>query len=58
MGRIGNCNATIIYFVFDFILNILTNEYVNIVLPSDEQNIKKKVKKIKKRNISLTNIRK
>ena len=54
---VGNCNPTIIHFVFDFIMNILTNEYMSIVLPSDEKNLKK-IKKIKKRNISVTNISK
>lgn len=52
---VGNCTSTIIYFVFNFIRDILTNEYKNVVLPSDAQCMKKKMKKIKKRNISLSN---
>ena len=53
---VGNCTLSIIDHVFNFIRNILTIEYINIVLPSDVQCIKKKVKKIKKRNISLSNV--
>ena len=51
---LGNGTYSIIHFVFNFIRDILTKEYTNIVLPSDNC-IKKKMKKIKKRNISLSN---
>ena len=52
---VGNCNTNIIHFVFEFIRNVLTNEYSQIVLPSDTECLKKKTKKIKKKNISLSN---
>jgi hypothetical protein len=52
---VGNCDENIIYFVFDFIKNILLKEKDGILIQNSIQLIKKKYSKIKKKNVFLTN---
>lgn len=52
---VGNCNEEILYFVFNFIKELLKNEYTNIRAPSEELVVKNKVNKIKKRKIYVSN---
>jgi hypothetical protein len=51
---VGNCNETILLFVFNFIKNILKNEYINIRAPSEKETEKNKSTKLKKRKIILS----
>lgn len=50
---IGNCDENILYFIYDFIKNILHNEYNKIVVNNEVQNVKIKQEKIKKKTIYL-----
>lgn len=52
---VGNCSEKILLFVFDFIKNLLKNEYLNIRSPTEITAPKNKGIKLKKRKITLTN---
>jgi hypothetical protein len=52
---VGNCSERILYLIFDFIKHILTTEYEEICVVSDEPVLKNKKSKIRKRNISVSN---
>lgn len=52
---VGNCNEEILYFVFNFIKELLKNEYINIRAPSEDLVVKNKINKIKKRKITVSN---
>ena len=52
---VGNCNEKVLLFVFEFIKNILQNEYYQIRSQSQEQTTKEKKKKLRKRQIQMTN---
>jgi len=51
---VGNCSERILRVVFDFIKQILFEEYMNIRVVNETPNIKIKNKKIRKKNILLT----
>ena len=51
---VGNCTEKILRFVYKFIRNILKNEYVNIKTPSDNEEIKEKKEKQRKKIISVS----
>jgi hypothetical protein len=52
---VGNCSERILRFIFDFIKKLLTDEFHNICVINEFPADKKKSKKIRKKNISLTN---
>ena len=52
---VGNCNEKVLNFVFEFMKNLLKNEYLEIRAPSEENTKKLKEIKIKKRKINLSN---
>tara|TARA_A100001035_G_scaffold162904_1_gene128886 strand:- start:3522 stop:4694 length:1173 start_codon:yes stop_codon:yes gene_type:complete len=52
---VGNCNEKVLLFVFEFIKNILQNEYYQIRSQCQEQTTKEKKKKLRKRLIQMTN---
>lgn len=52
---VGNCSEKILRFIFDFIKNIMINEYENIRSNTDIPLIKHKTVKLLKRNISVYN---
>ena len=51
---VGNCTEKILRFVYDYIKQILQTEYVNIYSQTEQQNIKPKQTKIRKKKISVT----
>jgi hypothetical protein len=51
---IGNCNEIILRHVYDFISNILQNIHSKIVIPTETQLVKEKVKKAKKKVILVS----
>ena len=51
---VGNCNEKVLLFVFDFIKNILQNEYIQIRSQCQEQETKEKKKKIRKKTVQMT----
>lgn len=51
---VGNCTEKILRFVYDYIRQILQTEYVNIYSQTEQQNIKPKLTKIRKKKISVT----
>jgi hypothetical protein len=51
---VGNCSDQILYYIFDFIKNILEQEYLNIRVTNEIIHIKDKTLKIKKRIITVT----
>jgi len=51
---VGNCSERILRVVFDFIKQILFEEYMNIRVVNETPNIKIKNKKIRKKTILLT----
>lgn len=52
---VGNCSEKVLIFVFNFIKNILKDEYLNIRAPTEKTNPKIKSIKLKKRKITVTN---
>ena len=52
---VGNCTEKILRFVYDFIKNILRNEYHSIQTNSDNAVVKEKKVKQRKKNINVTN---
>jgi len=51
---VGNCNEEILYFVFDFIKNLLKEEYLNIRTKTEDTIVKNKSNKVKKRKIQMS----
>ena len=51
---VGNCSEKILYFIFDFIKNVLEKEYQNICSGSDEPAVKIKKEKIRKKSVVMT----
>lgn len=51
---VGNCSDKILYYIFDFIKNILEQEYLNIRVTNEIVHIKDKSLKIKKRVVTVT----
>ncbi len=51
---VGNCTENILRFVYEFIRNILKNEYINIKTPSDNEEIKEKKEKQRRKIISVS----
>lgn len=52
---VGNCSESILMFIFDFIKNILRQEYEKIVEASEEPIIKAKKSKLRKKNVTVSN---
>jgi hypothetical protein len=51
---VGNCSESILYFVYDFIKRILTEEYENIFVLNEEMKLKHKKIKLRKKNVHMT----
>tara|TARA_X000000950_G_C13794480_1_gene610815 strand:+ start:32 stop:1159 length:1128 start_codon:yes stop_codon:yes gene_type:complete len=51
---VGNCTENILRFVYEFIRDILKNEFINIKTPSDSEEIKEKKEKQRKKIISVS----
>ena len=51
---VGNCSEKILYFIYQFLKNILIAEYSVIHVINEENNTKQKKTKIRKKNISVT----
>ena len=51
---VGNCTEKILRFVYDFIKNLLQNEYNNIYAPGNNEPTKTKKEKIRKKNILVS----
>lgn len=51
---VGNCTEKILRFVFEFIKNVLQDEYNTIVSPNEEQTIKMKQTKLRKKKITIS----
>ena len=51
---VGNCTRKILDYIYEFIKNLLYDEYSNIMTPSEETAVKVKQQKIRKKNISVT----
>jgi hypothetical protein len=51
---VGNCSEKILYFIYQFLKNILIAEYSVIHVITEENNTKEKKTKIRKKNISVT----
>ena len=52
---VGNCTEKILRFVYDYIKNILQDEYPNIYTQTEVSTAKPKQPKIRKKMITLTN---
>lgn len=52
---VGNCNETVLYHVYNFIVTLLQKEYLNIRAINDTDTIKKKIVKPRKKKINVTN---
>ncbi len=51
---VGNCTEKILRFVFEFIKTVLQDEYNTIVSPNEEQTIKMKQTKLRKKKITIS----
>ena len=51
---VGNCSEKILLFIFEFIKNVLINEYPNIVVTTDETTAKVKKTKLRKKSINVS----
>lgn len=51
---VGNCSEKILTFIYDFIKQILTNEYTHIYAENDGHVVKNKKTKLRKRNINIS----
>jgi len=51
---VGNCTRKVLDYIYEFIKNMLREEYSNIMTPSEEQVTKVKQVKIRKRTITVT----
>jgi hypothetical protein len=52
---VGNCSESILMFIFDFIKNILKQEYEKISVVSEEPIVKTKKSKLRKKNVTISN---
>jgi hypothetical protein len=52
---VGNCSEPILKFIFEFIKNMLREEYYLIVTKSENSNVKEKKQKVRKKQIFITN---
>jgi hypothetical protein len=52
---VGNCSESILMFIFDFIKNILKQEYERISVVSEEPIVKTKKSKLRKKNVTISN---
>lgn len=52
---VGNCSEKILRFIYDFITQILRDEYPNIHVVNDDPVAKEKKVKLRKKNVTLTN---
>ena len=52
---VGNCSERILLFIFDFIKNMLKEEYTNISVVSEEPVVKTKKSKLRKKNVTISN---
>ena len=52
---VGNCSESILMFIFDFIKNILKQEYEKISVASEEPIVKTKKSKLRKKNVTISN---
>lgn len=52
---VGNCSERILLFIFDFIKNVLKEEYTNIGVVSEEPTVKTKKSKLRKKNVTISN---
>ena len=51
---VGNCNKNVLNVVYNFIKQLLYNEYSNIYVKNDEITVKTKKNKIRKKIIQVT----
>lgn len=51
---VGNCNERILKFIFEFIKNILNNEYHNINIANNDSEAKVKKPKLRKKQVVMT----
>ena len=51
---VGNCNEKVLMFVYDFIKQLLHDEYVNIRVLNADTNVKIKTKKVRKKMVQMT----
>lgn len=51
---VGNCNDEILMFVYDFIKQMLYDQYKHVYVVNTDTNIKIKTKKIRKKQVSMT----
>jgi len=52
---VGNCSESILMFIFEFIKNILKQEYEKISVVSEEPIVKAKKSKLRKKNVTISN---
>jgi len=52
---VGNCSESILMFIFDFIKNVLKQEYEKISVVSEEPVVKTKKSKLRKKNVTISN---
>ena len=52
---VGNCSESILMFIFEFIKNILKQEYEKISVVSEEHVVKTKKSKLRKKNVTISN---
>ena len=50
---IGNCNETVLYYIYDFIKNILQSEYKEIAVVDEKNITKPKIKNVRKKYINI-----
>ena len=51
---VGNCSESILYFVYDFVKRVLTEEYESIFVLNEEMTMKHKKIKLRKKNVVMT----
>ena len=51
---VGNCNEKVLMFVYDFIKQLLYDEYANIRVLNVDTNVKIKTKKVRKKMVQMT----
>ena len=51
---VGNCNEKVLMFVYDFIKQLLYDEYANIRVLNADTNVKIKTKKVRKKMVQMT----
>jgi len=52
---VGNCTEKILQFIYQFIRNLLIDEYSNIHTITEESTVKPKTAKLRKKNVSISN---